>query len=76
MNTERNLNQLKDEAQETATQAWNNLRSEAEDARERLSESLSSWSGRASSFVKARPGACLVGAFALGFLLAKVARHA
>lgn len=34
------------------------------------------WSKRARRLVQERPGAVLVGALALGFVLAKVARHA
>jgi hypothetical protein len=34
------------------------------------------WGGKAGAFVKERPGMAMVGAFAIGFLLAKVARYA
>jgi ElaB/YqjD/DUF883 family membrane-anchored ribosome-binding protein len=37
---------------------------------------MKGWGGRAGAFVKERPGMAMVGAFAIGFLLAKVARHA
>ncbi|MCG5053999.1 MAG: hypothetical protein KA712_13630 [Myxococcales bacterium] len=35
-----------------------------------------SWKQRAQEFVRKNPGAALAGAFAIGFILAKVARHA
>lgn len=35
-----------------------------------------SWSKRARALAQERPGAVLIGAVALGFVLAKVARHA
>jgi hypothetical protein len=34
------------------------------------------WRCRSAAYVKARPGVAIVGAFAIGYLLAKVARHA
>jgi hypothetical protein len=37
---------------------------------------LSSWSDRAGKLVRKNPGLVLLGAFAIGFVLAKAARHA
>ena len=61
-----------------------------EQARERVSSSvqalrdqivrprrrLSSWNETVSSYIKERPGRCLLGALALGFLVGKLARRA
>ena len=61
-----------------------------EQARERVSSSvqalrdelvrprrrLSSWNETVSSYIKERPGRCLVGALALGFVVGKLARRA
>jgi ElaB/YqjD/DUF883 family membrane-anchored ribosome-binding protein len=61
-----------------------------EQARERVSSSvqalrdqlvrprrrLSSWNETAASYIKERPGRCLLGALALGFLVGKLARRA
>lgn len=43
-----------------------------EDARQKLS----SWSDQAGKMVRKSPGLVLLGAFAIGFVFAKVARHA
>ena len=42
----------------------------------RVRRRMMEWGGRAGTFVKERPGFALVGAFAIGFLLAKVSRYA
>ena len=62
-----------------------------EEARERVSSSvqalrdqiarpqgrrLSSWGGSVSGYIKERPGRCLLGALALGFVIGKLARRA
>jgi hypothetical protein len=39
-------------------------------------KALAGWGGEIQRFTRKNPGAVLVGAFALGFILAKVARHA
>ena len=48
------------------------LSAHAEDAQKRLAD----WGSRARRFTRKHPGAVLVGAVALGFLLARAARHA
>jgi hypothetical protein len=40
-----------------------------------LQSTLREINQRVVTYVKQRPAACVVGAFALGYLLAKVARH-
>ena len=49
-----------------------NLPDRVEDAR----KALDSWSGSAMKMVKKYPGRSILGAFAIGFVLAKIARHA
>jgi hypothetical protein len=41
-----------------------------------VKETLADWGHRGRSFVKKNPGVSIVGAFAVGYLLAKLARHA
>jgi hypothetical protein len=41
-----------------------------------VKETLSEWGNRGRSFVRKNPGIAVVGAFAVGFFLAKLARHA
>jgi len=36
---------------------------------------LSSWNERATTYLKANPGKCLLGALALGFVVGKIARR-
>ena len=38
--------------------------------------SLSSWGDAVSGYIKERPGRCLLGALALGFVIGKLARRA
>lgn len=38
--------------------------------------SLSSWNDTVSGYIKERPGRCLLGALALGFVIGKLARRA
>jgi hypothetical protein len=40
-----------------------------------LSSTLRDLNGRALTYVRERPVACVIGAFAVGYLLAKVAKH-
>ncbi len=40
-----------------------------------LSSTLRGLNERAVTYVRERPAACVIGAFAIGYLLAKVARH-
>jgi hypothetical protein len=57
----------------------NDLEQRAEELPERVEDArkaVEQWGGRARIFVRKNPGAALVGAFAIGFALAKVARHA
>lgn len=39
-------------------------------------KALSGWGTRARKFARKNPGTVLIGAFAIGFVLAKAARHA
>ena len=39
-------------------------------------ETLAGWGARARRFARKNPGTVLVGAFAIGFILARAARHA
>ena len=51
----------------------------AEDLPERVKDAqktVQDWGHSARKFIRKNPGTVLVGAFAVGFLLAKVARHA
>lgn len=41
-----------------------------------LPELAASWKTKAEALVQEKPVVCLAGAFAIGFLIAKVARHA
>jgi len=41
-----------------------------------VQRAVTEWGGGARQFARKNPGMVVVGAFALGFLLAKVARHA
>lgn len=43
---------------------------------EEAREMARDWKTRAEAMVREKPVICLAGAFAIGFLLAKVARHA
>jgi hypothetical protein len=53
-------------------QRADDLQAQAEHAR----NLLAAWGSRARRFTRNNPGAVLVGAVALGFLLARAARHA
>jgi len=44
--------------------------------REEAQKIVTGWSNRARQFARRNPGTTLLGAFALGFLLAKAARYA
>lgn len=44
--------------------------------REEAEKMVAGWSNRARQFARHNPGATIVGAFAVGFLLAKAARYA
>jgi hypothetical protein len=49
----------------------NRVRPKVEEARQRIGRVI----GRVTSFVQDHPAACLLGALALGYLVARVARH-
>lgn len=40
---------------------------------EAAAESLSQWNDRALAFARERPGTCIIGAVALGFIVGKIA---
>jgi hypothetical protein len=54
-----------------ATDIAHELRARGEDAL----RVMGGWQSRAAGVVRDNPAACLLGAFVLGFALAKVARH-
>lgn len=62
---------LKDDIQETLRDAAERVRPRLEEGKQRL-ESLDK---RARAFINEHPAACVVGALALGYLVARLARR-
>ena len=58
--------------EETARELEDRVRPQIEEARRRLSDI----NDRAVSFIKERPGATLLGALAVGFVIGRIARRA
>lgn len=51
------------------------LGSDVDERVKELSSTLRDLNERAVNYVRERPAICVIGAFAVGYLLAKVARH-
>jgi ElaB/YqjD/DUF883 family membrane-anchored ribosome-binding protein len=51
-------------------------RGELSDRADEVRRTVEDWGDRSRTFVRENPGIALLGAFAVGFLLAKAARHA
>jgi hypothetical protein len=75
------MNSKKENVMALKTQVANvvdQIQRQADELPERVTEvtkALAGWGGEVQRFTGKNPGAVLVGAFAIGFILAKVARH-
>lgn len=65
---------IKEEAQKTLHNAEDALHAVPEVARD-VQAKAKDWQANASRFVRENPAAALVGAFVVGFAIAKAARH-
>lgn len=73
------FNETKNSVSEKVKEASETVHSFAEDLPKRMEEArdvANDWKAKAETLIREKPGTCLIGAFAIGFLLAKVARHA
>jgi hypothetical protein len=61
--------EVSQELQDTARQFEERVRPQIEDAKRRLSD----LNDRTTSFIKANPGKCLLGALAAGYIIGKIA---
>jgi ElaB/YqjD/DUF883 family membrane-anchored ribosome-binding protein len=57
------------ELEDTARQIEERVRPQIEQAKRRLSE----LNGQATTYIKANPGKCLLGALAVGYIIGKIA---
>ncbi len=60
-----------EQIEDVVCEASARLKPQVEEARQRLS----SWSETVTDYIKENPGRCLLGALALGFVVAKIARR-
>jgi len=65
---------IKEEAQEVLNNAEDVIHS-LPDVAERVEGNVETWKRNATRFIQQRPGVSLLGAFVIGFALAKAARH-
>lgn len=63
--------EMTDQLQDTARQLEERVRPQLEEARQRLSET----NDRVVTYIKANPGACLLGAAAAGYIIGRIARR-
>jgi ElaB/YqjD/DUF883 family membrane-anchored ribosome-binding protein len=58
------------------TNKFSEQRAELSDRADEVRRTIEDWGDRSRTFVRHNPGIALLGAFAVGFILAKAARHA